>query len=322
LVSCGRPEARRRQQFLSLANLLLSTRIAWSPILAKKKAPAMERLTDEDHWDLKYDGNPSRQADPRQPDGRVSLVRRILGPKLWALSLPYHHYLYFEKILARYFPPEPGLKIMELGSAPGKLLVQLSRLYRYEPYGIDYSPEGVELNRQVFTRNGIDPDRVIQGDFLLEELRNRYREEYDIVWSHSLLEHFADPGDVVTKHLDYLKPDGLLVVYIPNLKGLNKLIFRFFDKSFADRHNLELMNRPAFLSCFSPEQLEILFCEYIGTFHLNMFDTAKDSKKRPILKAALQLQKFLNVGFRLLFRDRGWEHSWHSPGLLFVGRKK
>ena len=51
---------------------------------------------------------------------------------------------------------------------------------------------------------------------------------FDVVMSRGFIEHFDEPSSVVDRHLDLLKPGGLLVVSIPNLRGVNGLLTRFF----------------------------------------------------------------------------------------------
>jgi len=283
----------------------------------------MDRLTEKKHWNVQYQD--LRETSPDQRPVRSPFKRFLLGLTgnwLREYSRPYHRYLYFQVLLGRHWPREKDLKLIELGSAPGKLLVQLSGMYGYEPYGVDFSDDGVAMNRQVFAESGISPDNVLQADFLGDEFLDEYRDHFDIVWSHSTVEHFANPRQLVDAHLDILKPGGSLVIYIPNLRGINEKVFNFFDRDFRDRHNLDLMQKDAFRACFDPERVEELHCDYIGTYYFGMFNTPPGSRKRPLLRLCKQFQKFLNVMFRIVFRDRGWEHSWHSPGLIFVGKKR
>ena len=42
---------------------------------------------------------------------------------------------------------------------------------------------------------------------------------------------------------------------------------------------------------------------------------------RYVLRVLIVAQRGLNVLFRLVFRRRGAESAWLSPGLLYIGRK-
>ena len=106
--------------------------------------------------------------------------------------------------------PPPGAAVVEIGSAPGEHLVRLSETFGLVPYGIEYSAAGVEVNRAVFAARGLDPENVIQMDFFSDECLLSCRERFDVVVSRGFIEHFADAAQVVDRHLELLKPGGLV----------------------------------------------------------------------------------------------------------------
>jgi len=69
---------------------------------------------------------------------------------------------------------------------------------------------------------------------------------FDVVTSFHVLEHVADPVAVVRRMLQWLAPDGLVIIEVPNAGGLGA---RLFGRAWS---GLEL---PRHLSHFTPESL-------------------------------------------------------------------
>jgi hypothetical protein len=66
--------------------------------------------------------------------------------------------------------------------------------------------------------------------------------------------------------------------------------------------------------------LHIDQCDYYGTFNLYRFNT-----RLPVLRqfmlGVVQLQRLLNILFRLVFGKRGAESAWFSPYLICVATR-
>lgn len=233
----------------------------------------------------------------------------------------YDDYLLWNAILPRHFNPAPGSKVLEVGSAPGVFLVDLHKKYGCIPYGVEYSEAGVELNKSVFSQNGIDPANVIHSDFFSEDFRRQYKGQFDIVVSRGFIEHFTDVQSVVDRHIDLLNPGGYLIVSVPNLRGLNYVLARLLDSSAIPRHNISIMRKGAFMSLFQKPDLQHSFCAYYGTFSFYLFTAGRSRLQSMILKGAYTIQPFLNLAFRTFFTDKGAEQGFTSPSLLYIGRK-
>ena len=281
-----------------------------------------DKLTQREYWDSVHETGPAKAGVLRAAVNRIKqrLARR-LGESFVEAVRDYSEYLLWRVILDHHLPREKGLRVLEIGSAPGFNLLKFHKMFGYEPYGIEYTQNGVELNRRLFRERGIDPTQVIQGDFLSDEVRRPLEGRFDIVTSFGFVEHFSDVRTIVEKHLQLLKSGGLLVVGIPNIAGANDLLTRFFHRDVLSLHNLSIMDETSFRSLFERPELKTRFCGYFGAFTFYLFNTKPGSMKRFVLSGCRGLQRVLNVAFYLLFRNRGWEHPRFSPYLLFIGQK-
>jgi len=132
----------------------------------------------------------------------------------------------------------PGMRVLEIGCAPGKYLAYLAKRRQARVYGLDYSGPGIRVCNELFARLGL------QGDFIQENVLTNSLQEgsFDLVYSLGVIEHFDDPKPVIEKHLLLTKPSGIVLITIPNYVGLYGRIQRHFDAEILKIHNLEIMD--------------------------------------------------------------------------------
>lgn len=249
-------------------------------------------------------------------------VRRLLGDKIIIYMQSYSDYLLWEIIYKKFLPHGGGLKLVEIGCAPGYKLLKFKERFDYDIYGIEYSQEGVRRNKGLFIEHGINPDKIIYSDFFSEQLHSKYQGFFDIVCSYGFIEHFSESEMVVEKHLELLKKGGFIVVLIPNFKGVNYHLLKFFNSRLLPIHNFDIMDRETFLSLFNKDNIECLYGGYCGVFEFRLFNAALGSIAHHLLAFCHKIQHVLNLLFRLFFRGRGLDNRFLSPYLLFIGKKK
>jgi len=222
-----------------------------------------------------------------------------------------------DSILARYLPFNGGdkkeVKICEIGSGDGKLVKKIANNFNYEPFGIEYAPEGVEQAK----KTGVES---ILGDAFDKDLLEKYNEYFDVVYSYGFAEHILPPEKAVDIHLQLLKKGGYFFVQIPRLKGFNYLKVKLFRPDLIPLHNLNLMEARALESACMQKGVQKLFCGNYGTFKLRV-PLAKKGVRWYILKAICSLEYILNPLCRLIFKDKGFETKLFSPCVMFMGRK-
>jgi 2-polyprenyl-3-methyl-5-hydroxy-6-metoxy-1,4-benzoquinol methylase len=281
----------------------------------------MSKLTDRSYWDQFHEEILVPKDITAEP-AKKSLPRRLLGERLYSYRLSYHHHRLFNVILPKFLPQQKGLKVVELGSAPGRFLIDFKNRFGYDPYGLEYSEVGIQNNRGVFEQNGVDPDQVIPGDVLDPELINQHRESFDIVMSMSFIEHFENTAAIVQAHVDLLKPGGTLVIIAPNLSGLNRQMYGFFNPKDLAAHNLKITNVSAFRELFHDLPVEPLFCDAYGVFSFQLYKPVPGTLRAKILRIGKVMQQGINIMHHALRGDTGRGLDGTCPYLLYVGRKK
>jgi SAM-dependent methyltransferase len=278
----------------------------------------MQKLSKKEHWDSIY----KRKSVGKDTNSSRAKLKRIAIFIFGKYIQNYSDYFLWEVLLNKYLPKTKGVKVLEVGSAPGTTLVRLKQTYGYIPFGVEYSDDGVVLNRAVFAENNINEDNVIKADFFSEGFQNQYKDYFDIVLSVGFIEHFKEVEEAINKHVNLLRPGGHLIVIIPNLRGMNRILVDFFHKEVMTIHNTTIMEKTTFSSLFNEEELSTLYCGYYGTFNFGLFNTKAKSPRKYVLSFCKIIQLFLNMVFHLILRNRGAEHRLFSPYLIYIGTRK
>jgi O-antigen/teichoic acid export membrane protein/GT2 family glycosyltransferase/2-polyprenyl-3-methyl-5-hydroxy-6-metoxy-1,4-benzoquinol methylase len=303
------------------------------PILTRNPSVAVEvgELTQRRYWDLTHVSEQallerktrnSSRGDRSRTRQIKNSIKKLLGKRLLEYMGSYEDHLLWNVIYRNYLPKKHRARVLEVGSAPGDFLVRLSETFEFEPYGIEYSEQGVDLNRRIFAENNLNPNNIIHGDFLSDEFHKRYEGHFDMVVSRGFIEHFTDARSIVEKHTRLLASGGVLVISIPNLRGFNYLLARIFNKEVLDMHNLAIMRKGEFSELFDRQRVAPLYCNHYGTFNFGLFNARENSPLRVLLEICMKFQVALNVAFRLLLGEKGAESSFFSPALIFIGVKR
>lgn len=272
----------------------------------------MKRLSDKEFWDCAYISCNNTTIIKKH-------VKLLCNEKIDILR-NYSEHLLWNVLLTKYLPKRTDFKVVEIGSAPGNNLIKMKKIFGYIPYGIEYTQKGSEINRKLFQKNNINPENIINADFLSEEIINKYANYFDVVFSFGFIEHFDNPKIIFEKHVSLLKNNGYLVIVVPNLTGINKLLVYLFCGEIMKMHNIEIMHINNILEIVRNMKLISIYCNYYGIFNFGLFKTQNFFRKI-ILNICNIIQIFMNVLFRYLLKYNFKESKYCSPYILFIGKK-
>lgn len=231
--------------------------------------------------------NPSESQALTKPEFWDGFWKNVRLPALPDSSRRYERC--FLELFDRFFEFDPSLRVFEAGCAPGAWLAYFSRRFGYQAFGCDTSTRGVELTRENFRLCGV-AGTVVQTEFLDAPGDGTF----DVVLSLGFIEHFADPGPVLDKHVRLLKPGGVLVLEVPNLVGLNAWLS---TAELIAIHNQSIMNRKFFVDFARSRKLETLYLDFIGGFEPDNLGPERSALfRRAVLKTLRLLRALPGAG--------------------------
>lgn len=255
------------------------------------------RLSTKDMWEKTYDGASASTsyASPETRCGTFELVR----------------------IFRKYFPPTPGLRLLEMGCGGSKYLPWFARELGYTVEGIDYTQTGCETARRNLAAAGVS-GQVHCEDFL--NLPDSYFSQYDIVTSYGVIEHFSEASEVLRAFSKCLRPGGLLLTFVPNMNGLPGHILRGLDRPLFDTHCL--FDLQQFKDYHGRAGLEVIHGSYSEWLDLALLPLERLGRAPDLLlKNVVHYANRMRLGLMKRFPHFNPQSQFFCSGMVVVARK-
>lgn len=131
---------------------------------------------------------------------------------------------YFDKLIETHLPKDPKLNILDLACGHGKLIHALKKHGFSQVSGIDISQEQVDSAHQLGLKE-------IQCQDLHSFLKEATSASFDVIFMMDILEHLdkQEVFDVLDEVARILKPNGTIILHVPNGAGLFGMKIRYGD---------------------------------------------------------------------------------------------
>lgn len=140
----------------------------------------------------------------------------------------------FAQALSR-LPAVPGVTLLDVGCAEGYFLY-LAREAGYVVTGLDFNPHSLQIAKEVFGISSV-------YQYSVEDLARRFPDtSYDVVTMFEVLEHTADPFEILCSLNKVLKQGGQLCLSVPGFRRWPALFHPVVD---APPHHLTLWTEEA-----------------------------------------------------------------------------
>ncbi len=238
-------------------------------------------LTDQGYWDARWGQQPLRY-------NRAEVL--------------------FQDLFARYV--QPGADCFEVGCFPGRYMIYLAQEYSCTVSGIDFTGN-FDAMRDLLQREGVEPDRLYNADFLQFQAERAY----SFVYSVGFIEHFVHFEDLIARHAALVREGGLLMLACPNFRGpVQYALHYLFDRRDLRKHYLPSMDLQAWQRALERSGMEVLHAGYYRTFR---FWVAEDRRPPLMDKAAA----FISRGAAWIDRRVNWPNRWTSPHMVCIAIK-
>ena len=237
-------------------------------------------------------------------------MRSIVNQDYWDegyqnLTLRYNEDLIlFKEIFDKFL--KPNGTCFEVGCYPGGYLIYLGKRFNYIVSGIDKTPFIKDRLPLLIKSENVHLGNLFNEDFM----DFKSSETYDMVCSFGFLEHFSDLNSIIEKHINLVKPSGILILTCPNFTRGQYLFHRLFDSQSLDRHVTETMVLSRWREILKKNNMDILFDGYYKTI-----DFWTESTKHKIIVYLLQyLAKKIDSHIN-------YPNCWFSPYMISVSKK-
>jgi ubiquinone/menaquinone biosynthesis C-methylase UbiE len=163
--------------------------------------------------------NPERHITTSGRVGEES--RKAAWEQLWIQRKRIHIYRNVVEEAQRCLPDLRGARVLEVGCGRGATLLDLASRGA-QVVGLDYAQSSIVTCETLRAEAGLDG----AADFLLGDARALPfdSESFDLVYSIGLLEHFEQPGILLTEQHRVLKPSGFLLLQVPQKFSLYTMV--------------------------------------------------------------------------------------------------
>jgi SAM-dependent methyltransferase len=201
---------------------------------------------------------------------------------------------------------------IELGGFPGYYAVFLKKYLKLEVTLLDYFVHP-PITQQLLKTNGLGEHdiKVIETDLF----KYQPQEQYDLVLSCGLIEHFLDTADIINRHIAFLKPRGTLFITLPNFTSVNGWFQKKFDKENYDKHNIESMNLALLAAICEKAGLKEVEANYFGKFSVWL----ENEKEKPF--GVRWFKKAVWLSGKVLTKLVPVEHKNLSPYIILTAKK-
>jgi len=220
----------------------------------------------------------------------------------------------FDAFFRRHLQGAAGRTMLEVGCAQSSWLPYFHLAYGCRVTGIDYSPTGCRMARQLLDEAGV-PGEVYERDLFAD---NRDLEgTFDFLFSLGFIEHFEDTVGTLVRMRRFLKPGGTILTIVPNFPGWPGAVQKMVHPEVYAMHilldlpNLERVHRDAGFTTVEAGYLGAIASEVV-----------KYPSPTPLpLRILRKALKMITKSFWLLFRATGLHPETRrvSPYISYVG---
>ena len=125
------------------------------------------------------------------------------------------------------FIPSEATCILDVGCHTGAFGKSLKGLGFKSVWGVEANPESAAVASLYL-------DKVVVGFFHKDQVPDAF---FDVIVFNDVLEHMSDPAAALKIALDKLKPGGVVVASIPNIRHIDNLVHILREKDFRYERN-------------------------------------------------------------------------------------
>lgn len=224
------------------------------------------------------------------------------------------------EIISTFLPKTKNLALIEIGCGNSDWLPWFCLNYKYRVTGVDNSQLGCQLAREKLKR--VSRDYAIYCEDLFYAY-NIFKEEFDILFSFGVIEHFRNPSAVLNIFPKYLKANSLIITACPNTGSLIFSLQKYIDKRVYDSHKKFDLNQ--LVQHHSLSSFQVLCSRYTQFMDLSVLDFSNYGVIGLLLKSIIKTLNlpllYFNLLLQKIFRINP-QNKYLSTSMIVIARKK
>jgi len=247
----------------------------------------MERLTERQFW-LEY------------WESKTDLIQKI----------PERNY--FRPLFQKVVSENEIHNFIEIGGFPGYLSIYLKKYFGLIPTLLDYVIHEEKIKELLeYNELSMKEINLIETDLFSYDPEDML----DLCVSSGFIEHFSDTKDLIQRHINFLKPGGILLIIVPNFLGVNGWFNKKFDFPSFEKHFLDCMDVRYLEKCALELNLKNVETFYFGKFSIWL----ENYSKKPIL--IKMLFKTCWILGKFLTKIISFDSIYLSPYSVLIAKK-
>lgn len=208
-------------------------------------------------------------------------------------------------------------RLLEIGCARSIWLPYFAKKFGFQICGLDYSEVGCGQATRLLLREGVEGNVVCSNFFSPPQ---SMLEAFDVVVSFGVVEHFADTDGCIAAFSRFLKPEGMLITNIPNLRGWVGWLQRILNRNVFDIHVPLSLEHLA--DIHRKNGFSVLSCDYFLLANFGVLNL-ENLREHPLLQWILPLRSWTNKLIWILekFIPFLMPNPWSSPYINCVALK-
>ena len=214
-----------------------------------------------------------------------------------------------------------NLDLLEIGCGNSVLLPALHKEFGFKITGLDYSEFGCKQTEKILERD------QVKGEIILGDAFNppsELIEKFDVVCSFGVVEHFEDTAATLKAFAKFLKPGGILITSIPNMKGATGLLHKLMNRPVYDIH--VPLDKQDMRLAISKAGLSEIVNEYFLAISFAITLEGKDGKPIPYFKLKKFFVKTIRYSSKIIWLLENAIHpipaGKYLSGGIFTAAKK
>ena len=214
-----------------------------------------------------------------------------------------------------------GKRLIEAGCGSSSWLPYFATEFGFAVSGIDYTRSGCDQARANLSMQNV-PGEIVCADFF--DPPEQMRAAFEVVVSSGVVEHFTDTAACLSSLAAFLKPGGLMITSIPNMRGLCGLVQKLLNRPAFDVH--VPLDAETLAAAHEQAGLQVLRCNYFMSTNFGVVSLNGIATRSPI-----GLFKKIALGGLIRFSQLVWimedfvgliaPNSISSPYINCVARK-